>query len=180
MANKALAFVGILGVIAILPVGIPAQMCPGSHIVYVVRDAQGSPVELHTVLDAQRRPVDVQSAAFTLTVSGGGVKWMARNLSGYVDLLPPGATALREGNISALDMYPAPPPFCTFEKPVELNVTGSGRTMLLTFLTPPMPGNTSRNFIVDGLPFQEGRFEITLPYPPSQSSFYPATGWAKK
>ena len=176
-ANPARAFLCILGVLALCPVATPSQMCTGSHIIYVVRDAQGSPVDLNTVLDildGLARPVDVQSTEFTLTAGGGGAKWRADNLSNFARLIPEATLASLKGKSSALEMYPAPW-FCEFEKPVELNVTRHGRTMSLTFLT-PMPGNGSRNFIVDGLPFQEGRFEITL----SKSVFYPASGWTKK
>jgi hypothetical protein len=56
----------------------------------------------------------------------------------------------------------------------------SGKTMDLTFNITQCC-NASRDFLVDGLPFQEGRFEITIPLiHERQYHFFPATDWTKK
>lgn len=72
--------------------------------------------------------------------------------------------------------------FCVFTKPVTLSVMMSGKTMDLAFNV-GWRCCDSKNLLVDGLPFQEGRFEITLPVDVDQhehSYFYLARGWAKK
>jgi hypothetical protein len=55
----------------------------------------------------------------------------------------------------------------------------AGKTMDLTFNI-SQRGNDSNSYLVDGLPFQEGRFEITLPLVLEQHHFSPAKAWTKK
>jgi hypothetical protein len=51
--------------------------------------------------------------------------------------------------------------YCVFSKPVALSVTIAGKTMVLLFNVAWRCRN-SKNLLVDGLPFQEGRFERVL------------------
>ena len=64
---------------------------------------------------------------------------------------------------------------CTFPKVVPLSVTMCGKTMDLTFNITQCCNN-SFSFLVDSLPFREGRFDITLSV---DQAFYPGTKWTK-
>ena len=66
-----------------------------------------------------------------------------------------------------------------FTNGATLSVTMSGKTMELVFNV-AFPCCRSHSILVDGLPFQEGRFEITLPVSGEQHHFFPAKAWAKK
>jgi hypothetical protein len=167
-ANTTRACLCIVGVMALLlPAPADAQLCVGSHLAYVVRNAQGS-------------PVSAESTAFTFMGSVGSSSWYPGDKSFFSF-----AAKLRSDTLLALKDTITPlttsSAYCNFTKPVDLKVTMSGKTMELTFLMPALHESYSRSFLVDGLPFQEGRFEITLAITGQDHSFfYPANGWTKK
>ena len=70
--------------------------------------------------------------------------------------------------------------YCTLPAVASLSLTMSGKTMELTFNRVPCC-HAAHRYLVDGLPFEQGRFEITLAGPDSSwDGFYPASGWKKR
>jgi hypothetical protein len=146
----------------------PSQQCPLSYLVYIVRDAKGAPID---------------AAGPSVTFRGGAdsYPWDANrgwvHYSGFKKVIPPQLlTEAQEKTITPLRLVSMG---CVFRNGATLSVSMAGKTMDLVFDV-GWPCCRSHSFLIDGLPFQEGRFEITLPVPKVQHGFYPATGWKKK
>jgi len=160
---------GILGTLLALASPMPAQICVGSHLAYIVRDAKGT-------------PVDAAAKSFTFGGDAEGRSWYLGDKSYYsfaASMPAEMLTALKD-TITPIQVSRV----CVFRTPVTLRVTMSGQTMDLTFNVPALQDWDSRSFLVDGLAFQEGRFEVTLAVNPNDHSehsfFYPAKDWTKK
>lgn len=143
------------------------QICPGSHVTYLVRDKRG-------------KAIDAASADVKFTVGTAGPsrfwkvgpKEWAR--SGSIPL--PDAVKPLNGTISGLTTSQ----MCNFTEPVKLSVTLAGKTMHLTFNFPKMEEYASADFIVDSPKFKAGKYSITLTAPTTgRGSYFPATGWKR-
>ena len=137
-----------------------AQICPGSNLTYIVRDAKG------VAIDAKRDDLRYELKGWAPTT--------ANFIRGQIE--PPPTVAALKGKISGLETWGQ----CSFKGPVKLKLTFQGKSMNLTFLASPLPGYNSANYLVDSLPFQQGSFGIELPLDPNtRHRFYAATGWKK-
>lgn len=171
---KSVVFFGIFGSLLVLASPVQAQQCPGSHLYYIVRDAEGTPVNAAT-------------DSFTFRGGANDVPWEVWNgtrmwyldvRGGFAGVMPTDlATLLRDRMIHPLTVQSTG---CVFTSGATLSVMMSGRTMDLVFNI-AFPCCGSHSILVDGLPFQEGHFEITpsIPTPSPQHHFFPAKGWTK-
>lgn len=154
--------------IAVATHSAQAQICPGSHLTYIVRDARGKPINAASK-DLRFDPDNgTQSRKWGISSS--------EFFEGYEKQVPDSLKKLN-GKMAALTTEG----MCTFKQPVKLQLIFKGKTMNLVFLVPKLSEYDSRNFLVDSLPFREGTFEIELPVSESdtRSRFYPASGWKK-
>ena len=153
-----IAFAAIL--IAVLPQTTHAQICAGSHLIYVVRDHKGA------IVDAA-----IKDLKFDANNGSEFEKWGVSHWE-YVSTniqMPENIAKLR-GKLAVLGTEGT----CIFKKPVKLQLSLNSRTMNLTFLMPRLGEHASRDFVVDSLPFDQGSFEIELPAnADSGSRFYP-------
>lgn len=156
---------GIL--IAMAPQTARGQICPGSHLTYIVRDARG------VAIDAARK-----SLRYDPDNGSQNRKWqISRDFIRNDEMRVPDSVKTLNGKMAALETEG----MCVFKKPVKLQVTLNGKTMNLTFLMPKLDEYDSKDFLVDSLPFRQGTFEIDLTIEKSstRSRFYPASGWKK-
>jgi hypothetical protein len=160
---------GILGSLLALTSSVQAQICVGSHLAYIVRDAKG-------------RPVDAAAKSFTFGGDAEGQSWYFgdKGYSSFAAKVPAEILTALKNTISPMQVSR----ICVFRSPVTLRVTMSEQTMDLTFNVPALQAWDSRSFLVDGLPFQEGHFEVMLAVNQNDHSehsyFYPAKDWTKK
>lgn len=149
-----------VGLMAEAPQTARAQSCPGSELIYIVRDEKGA------AIDVPRTDLRYQSI----------VKW--KSATGFVSAqmrVPKTITALGE-KLSALAISG----MCSFREEPTLKLTLNGKSMNLTFHTHPLPGYGSTNYLIDSLPFQQGTFEIDVPNNADFApQFYAASGWKK-
>jgi hypothetical protein len=147
--------------IGLAPQMTRAQICAGSHLIYVVRDVKGA------TIDAANKDLKFDSN------NGDSGKWAISDWE-YIrnNILTPKDIAKLRGKLAVLGTEG----MCIFKKPVNLQLSLKGKTMNLTFLVPRLGEHDSRDFIVDSLPFQEGSFEIELR---ANTDFYPAARWKK-
>lgn len=155
-------------VIVVAPQAVQAQICPGSHLTYIVRDPRGV-------------AIDAASKVLKFDPDNGSPnrKWQISrgDLIRSDEMQVPDGVKKLNGKMAALTTEG----MCTFKQPVKLHLTFKGKTMNLGFLVPKLSEYDSRNFLVDSLPFREGTFEIELPVSESdtRSRFYAATGWKR-
>jgi len=156
--NTSILFLSLLSVlsITIAPRIGQAQICAGSNLTYVIRDAKG------VFVDARREELRY------------ALEGWAPNTSGLRVEAPKGLLGLEKA--TGLQTWSQ----CSFHKPVTLKLTFQGKSMNLIFRADPLPGYRSASYLVDSLPFQQGTFEIDLPMPADTSGyFYAASGWKK-
>jgi len=136
------------------------QICRGSQLIYIVRDARG------VAIDAARQDLQFEDN-----------KWKVSDRSFIrVEKQVPKSISRLNGNIAALETFG----MCIFKAPVKLQLMLKGKTMNLMFLVPKLSEYDSRDFLVDSLPFKSGRFEIRLPANADHTSrFYLASGWKR-
>ena len=170
-SQKPLAVLGLLGSLFALASPAKAQQCPSSDLTYIIRDANGRLFE-----------EAFKSVGFT-----GSNRWMWRGLwesysfQGFATVMPP---ELQEVAKLLVPPHKASTLWtgsggCSFETAPTLNLTMAGKTMQLVFNT-SLKCCKVESFLVDGLPFQEGRFQITLTTSKQgHHSFLPATSWTK-
>ncbi len=152
----ALAFL----VIAFGPQIARAQICRGSNLIYIVRDAKG------VAIDARREDLRYRLSA--------GWSTSREDLMAGRTEAPPAVSDL-SGKIVGLETFG----MCSFKGPVKLNLTFQGKSMNLTFLTAPLGGYNSAYYLVDSLPFQQGTFEIDLPVGGKMANYFAPAGWKK-
>lgn len=158
----------LVGFFVLLSAGaVCAQICPGSHVTYLLRDKKGKP------LDAASPKV-----TFTAGTSGASQRWKVGpkewGRSGSITL--PDAIKPLDGTLTGLTTSQ----FCNFRDPVTLGVTVGGKTMHLTFNFPPMNEYASADFVVDSPKFRAGKYAITLAMPTGRrGDYYAATGWKR-
>jgi hypothetical protein len=145
-----------------------AQICPGSHLTYIVRDARG--VAIDAASKGLQYDPDNGSQSRKWQISPGDF------IRSDLKQVPDSVKKLN-GKTAGLETEG----MCIFKQPVRLQLTLKGKTMNLTFLIPKLSEYDSRDFLVDSLPFRQGTFEIELPVetPGERSRFYPASGWKK-
>jgi hypothetical protein len=145
------------------------QICPGSHLTYIVRDEKGLAIDAES--KALRRDV-------TTDTDSPSSKWKVtdRDFVRVSGTQVPDSISKLRGKITGLETSA----MCNFKQPVNLQLTMKGKTMSLTFLVPKLSEYASRDFLVDSSSFQQGTFEIDLSASEDRSSqFYSATGWKK-
>lgn len=165
-ASILVAIGGLLIVVA--PQAVQAQICPGSHLTYIVRDAHGV-------------AIDAASKGLHYDPDNGSPnrKWRSSSHE-FIrsdEMQVPDSVKKVNGKMAVLETEG----MCTFKQPVKLQLTLEGKTMNLTFLMPKLDEYDSRDFLVDSLPFRQGTFEIELAAEESgkRSRLYPASGWKK-
>jgi hypothetical protein len=169
MKQKTSILVAIGGLLIVFaPQAAQGQICPGSHLTYIVRDARG------VAIDAAGKDVrydpDNGSKSYMWLITHGDIIRSDR-------MQAPDSVKQLNGKMAGLETEG----MCVFKQPVNLQLTFKGKTMDLTFLMPKLDEYDSRDFLVDSLPFQQGKFEIRLPVEKSdtRSHYYPASGWKK-
>lgn len=166
MTPRSLVVLGLLAGIFMVPSPSHAQLCPGSWLKYIVRHAGGS-------------AVDAAADSFTFQGGTGNTSWLRNWQNRYeayrFELIPAELRDEVEGRVSPLALAS----MCVFMNGATLRLTMSGKVMDLTFNIAPPCCNASKNYVVDGLPFQEGRFEIAIPVPDGQHAFVPAKAWRR-
>ena len=145
------------------------QICAGSKLNYVARDAKGAIIEnawpdnLHFEGEAGKR---------------GDSKWISDKLKVYgnTEGLPPEIVKLTDRAWSLKTNA-----MCVFETDLKLRLTLNGKTMSLLFHMPRLGQYDSKEFIVDSLKFHEGSYEILLNLPQDSRfvNFFPAAAWKK-
>jgi hypothetical protein len=166
---KAIAILGLLLSSLAWPSPAHAQQCGNSTLYYVVRDAKGA-------------PVDAAADSFTFRGDAGealswSARWSTNRRDAYTVFAPAAPPALLDevaGRIAPLTLSSRG---CVFRNDATLSLTVSGKTMEMVFRAVSRCCDT-RYILVDGLPFQEGRFEIEFPAP-GWFQFSPATAWKK-
>lgn len=153
-----------------------AQQCPASSLTYVVRDASGK-----LFYEA------FKSVAFTGSAQGRAW-WAWTPLSesysffGFAPVMPAELQAAAKRDLQSAtgaNTLMTSSSGCSFQTGATLNLTMAGKTMRLVFNASLKCCNVDF-FLVDGLPFQEGRFEITLTRTDQeQHVFIPAKNWTK-
>jgi hypothetical protein len=164
---KSAVILGTLASVLALASPARAQMCPYSRLSYIVRDARGT-------------PVDAASKSFAFGGSADNSAWSEKSFilsySGFETKIPTDLLSTVKDKITPLTVDSIGS--CIFRNGATLSVKMAGKTMDLIFNI-EQPLNDSHYYLVDGLPFQEGRFEITLPPVGGQFQFYPAQNWTK-
>ena len=143
----------------LLPASASAQICAGSSLRYVVRDEAGKVIDPTGIYQT-----DTRSAINELKDAQKVLKGIAGNSVSVVH---------------ARGM-------CNFREPVQMVLKLKGKEMTLSFLMPRFTEYESRSFLVDSIPFREGKFSIDLagegeanPAGDWLGRFFPAKGWKK-
>ena len=144
-----------------------AQICPGSQLFYVVRDAKGA------VIDAGRSDLKYEGDGSKQTYRHWGSE--AINAERLRSKEVPADISKLNGQVALKNQA-----MCNFKDDVKLSLTLAGKTMNLVFHVPKLNETDSKDFVVDSLPFKAGNYEITLNMPPDTwVNFYPAKAWKK-
>ncbi|MFL6375601.1 MAG: hypothetical protein ACJ73D_13120 [Pyrinomonadaceae bacterium] len=170
--NKAIA----LSVLILLAsIAASAQLCPGSHLNYYVRDAHGKLFDPDTNGLIYEQP-GVEANAYT--------HWDIRPQNSYRNngIDAPSDIVDFDKKNKSLTIGG----MCGFRGPVDLKLTLNGKVMELHFGLPDMgDGTLSANFTVDALPFEPGKFTIDLTKPTSKAryagpgGYFAAANWKK-
>jgi hypothetical protein len=162
---------GGMVVIAIITVAAQtsrAQICPGSNLYYLVRDAKGA------IVNADRKDLKFQSE----DAKQPGIDWgaLAINDQEMRSKTVPAEISSLNGKVALRKMT-----FCNFSTDLKLSVTLAGQTMNLLFHPPRLDETVSKDFVVEAVPFKAGDYEITLNMPAETwVNYYPATLWKKQ
>jgi hypothetical protein len=156
---KLLLFLLFAATALYLPAGASAQICAGSSLRYVVRDGAGKVIDPTGIYETETR-----SAVDELKEAQKLLKGIAGNSISVVH---------------ARGM-------CNFREPVQMVLKLKGKEMTLIFLMPRFGEYDSRSFLVDSIPFRQGKFSIDLagegeanPAGDWLGTFFPAKGWKK-
>ena len=163
---------GFMLVVAIVTIAAQtsrAQICPGSNLYYLVRDAKGA------IISADRKNLKYQSD----DAKSPGIDWgsLAINDQEMRSKTVPAEVSALNGKVALRKMT-----FCNFKTDLKLSVTLGGQTMNLLFHTPRIAEETvSKDFVVESVPFKAGDYEITLEMPADVwVQYYPAKLWTKQ
>jgi len=159
----------VMGIITIAASTSCAQICPGSNLYYLVRDAKGE------IVNADRKDLKYQSD----DAKSPGIEWgaLAINDQEMRSKTVPAEVSALNGKVALRKMT-----FCNFKTDLKLSVTLGGQTMNLLFHTPRFTEETvSKDFVVESVPFKAGDYEITLEMPADVwVNYYPAALWKKQ
>ena len=158
----------VIAVIAIAAQTSRAQICPGSNLYYLVRDAKGA------IVSADRKDLKYQSE----DAKQPGIDWgaLAINDQEMRSKTVPAEISRLNGRVALRKMT-----FCNFQTDLKLSVTLGGETMNLLFHTPRLDDTVSKDFVVESVPFKAGDYEITLDMPADVwVNYYPAKLWKKR
>src|SRR5262249_24579117 len=138
LSRRSLIVFGTLGGLLALASPAPAQICVGSHLAYIVRDAKGT-------------PVDAAAKSFSFSGDAESESWYLgdKSYQSFAAMMPAEALTALKGTITPMQVSRV----CVFRNPVTLRVKMSGQTMELTFNVPKLQDWDSRSFLVDGLAF---------------------------
>ena len=157
-----------LAIVAIAPYSVRAQICPGSNLFYLVRDAKGA------IINADRKDLTYQGEA----TKQPGIDWGAQAIDDQHlrSKTVPAEVSRLNGKVALRKMT-----FCNFLTDLKLSVMLGGQTMNLLFHTPRIAEETvSKDFVVESVPFEAGDYEITLDMPADVwVNYYPASLWKK-
>jgi hypothetical protein len=152
-----------------------AQLCPGSHLNYYVRDAHGR------LIDADANGLIYEDSGPDPKLYG---KWTVQSRLTYhsgFDLPSDLALFDKSTNKSLVARG-----MCGFRGPVDLKLTLSGQVMELHFAIPDMgSGTMSADLSVDSMPFAAGKYQIDLTKPTTARSYgryggyFAAAAWKK-
>jgi hypothetical protein len=162
--------IGLAFAVAIITTAAPgarAQICPGSNLFYLVRDARGA------LISADRKDLKYQGEA----AKQPGIDWSAQAIDPQQlrsKTVPAEVTRLN-GKVALRKMT-----FCNFQTDVKLSVTLGGQTMNLLFHVPKLEETVSKDFVVESVPFKPGDYEVTLVMPADTwVNYYPASLWKR-
>jgi hypothetical protein len=166
MTSRNILFFAI-GCVLLFASGVFAQICPGSHLHYVVRAENGK------IVDAEKGGISVipdPNERYRI--------WeidRQEYLRGEFNGVPDDIKS-KEHSAATLEADA----MCNFAKPVKLTLASKGKIMQLTFLMPKMDNIYSGQFVVDSLPFRPGKYEIKIETGfQGPGGFYAAKGWKK-
>jgi len=145
-----------------------AQICPGSNLYYLVRDAKGA------IVNADRKDLKFQSE----DAKQPGIDWgtLAINDQEMRSKTVPAEISSLNGKVALRKMT-----FCNFQTDLKLSVTLAGQTMNLLFHPPRLDETVSKDFVVEAVPFKAGDYEITLDMPADiWVNYYPARLWKQQ
>lgn len=158
----------VMAIISIAAQTSQAQICPGSNLYYLVRDAKGA------IVNEDRKDLKYRGEA----TKQPGIDWgaLAINDQQMRSKTVPAEISALNGKMALRKMT-----FCNFQTDLKLSVTLGGQTMNLLFHTPRLEETVSKDFVVESVPFKAGDYEITLEMPADVwVSYYPATLWKKQ
>jgi hypothetical protein len=166
---RSLLLAGLLVTVASVsaPLTARAQICPGSNLFYVVRDARGA------VIDAGGTDVRYEGDGSDKTYSHWGADALKADRLRSKSVAPD--IAKLDGKVTLKNQA-----MCIFKEDLKLRITLAGKTMNLLFHVPRLSEYDSKDFVVDSLPFKTGDYEITLGVPPETwVNYYAASAWKK-
>jgi len=163
----------IAAILFALSVAAGAQICPGSHLNYYVRDAHGRLIDadanglIYEEPNADPKSYGHWSLQSRLTYHGG------------IDLPSDLATFDKTTNKSLVIRG-----MCGFRGPTDLKLTLNGKVMELHFALPDMgDGPASSDFSVDSMPFTPGKYQIDMTKPTTPArygrygGYFAASAW---
>jgi len=167
--------IALAAVVLLLSIAVHAQICPGSHLNYYVRDAKGR------LFDADENGLIYEQPNADPKLHS---MWNVEGQNGYrssgIDVPSDIATFDRMHKSLVIGGM------CGFRAPVDLKLTLNGKVMELHFALPDMGGGTlSANFSVDSLPFTAGKYEIDMKKPTTPAryggygGYFAASLWKK-
>lgn len=165
-----------IAVFALIPILLApqtssGQICSGSHLTYIVRDAHGA--VLNAGDNSLKFEPDNGSGRTWRIVSDWQKDWFGKDGLKLPDSIK---TSDSKACVLMTDGM------CTLRKPVELHLTLKRCDHESSLVAHALRDTDSREYLVDALPFHAGNFEIDLPVDQSghsSSLFYPATAWKK-
>jgi hypothetical protein len=154
-------FVALSALIFAMSMAAHAQVCPGSHLNYYVRDAHGR------LIDADANGLVYEGAGSDPKLYG---KWTVQSRLTYhngFDLPSDLALFDKSTNKSLVARG-----MCGFRGPVDLKLTLGGQVMELHFALPDMgSGFASADFSVDSITFKAGKYQIDMTKPTTAASY---------
>jgi hypothetical protein len=148
----------LTGVVIAASQTTPGQICAGSSLRYVVRDAKGVVIDPSKAFtpDKYSRIEELKDAAKVLKGAAEPVRIIQWHR------------------------------MCNFPEPVRATLKLNGREMMLEFLMPQLSEYDSRSFLVDSIPFHAGHYVIDLSGDGEETApgpwlgqFYAAKNWSK-
>ncbi len=155
---RAITFTGL---VFILCLAAHAQLCPGSHLNYYVRDAHGR------LIDADANGLIYEDAGSDPKLYGHWTVQAHITYHNGFDLPSDLAFFDKSTNKSLVSRG-----MCGFRGATDLKLTLNGQVMELHFALPDMgDGTTSADFSVDSIPFKAGEYQIDMTRPTAAARY---------